>query len=263
MTDDWYTGSMHANVKPKPKAKLAPKPKAEPQPAVTILGTTEQADGDWQLLQLEKRLDQLTRMIQLRHRNRPERIVWAQQGHTSKVSRVDDQPTGPIPGDALVTNQTGVLLTVRTADCMPVFFESEKAVGIAHVGMAGAVEGLVPKTVRALKRYYSVKPEKLSVRFGPHICASCYRMSVNNDDYLAKHPEAAKYVTSRGHHRYFSMMDIISEQLAELGVTTMAADSRCTYHSAGLFSARRGHGDQRQLSFIMRASTSPPVDPNA
>lgn len=257
---------MHANAKVKAKARPKPKPKVktEPQPAVTILGTTEQADGDWQLLQLEQRVEQLTRMIQLRHRNRPARIVWADQPHGNKVIRVDDQPTGSVgKADALITNQTDALLTVRTADCMPVFFDAGKAIGIAHVGMASALEGLVPKTVRALKRNFSVKPEKLAVRLGPHICASCYRMSVANDEYLAKHPEAAKYVTSRGHHRYFSLMDMVSEQLAELGVTTIAADSRCTYHSAGLFSARRGHGEQRQLSFIMRASTAPPVDPNA
>lgn len=253
---------MHAKAKSR-KTKTAPKPKAQPEPAVTVLGTTEQADGDWQLLQLERRVDQLTKLIQLRHRQRPERIVWAEQGHSTKVTRVDEQPTGAVPGDALVTNQTGVLLTVRTADCVPIFFDSEKAVGIAHAGMSGAVEGIVTKTVRALKRNYSVKPENLSVRLGPHICASCYRMSVNNDEYLAKHPEASKFVTSRGHHRYFSLMDSISEQLAELGVTSIAADSRCTYHSAGLFSARRSHGEQRMLSYIMRASTAPPVDPNA
>lgn len=249
---------MHAKSTTKLKARKA-KAKLAPEPAVTILGTTEQPDGDWQLLQLERRLDQLTKLIQLRHRQRPERIIWAEQGHGTKVTRVDDQPTGAVPGDALVTNQTNVLLTVRTADCMPVFFDADKAVGLAHAGMAGAVEGIVLKTVRALKRHFGVKPEKLSVRLGPHICASCYRMSVGNDEYLAKHPEASTYVTSRGHHRYFSLIDIVSEQLTELGVTKIVADNRCTYHSPGLFSARRGHGDQRMLNYIMRAPTTPPV----
>lgn len=239
-------------------AKKAAKPNI---PTTPILGTTEQADGDWQAKQLAVRLDQLGRLIELRHRHRPRRIVWVDQVHGDKVVAVDssDGENGSLGrADALVTDRPDVLLTIRTADCVPVFLESDRAIGLAHAGLAGVVKGVLPRTIRRLKREYHVQPKHLSIRFGPHICRSCYRISENNERLLADYPDAEPFISPRGANRYFSMLDMLSAQAAELGVQKLSADNRCTYHSAGLFSARRSHGDQRMLSYIMLGSTTPP-----
>ncbi len=230
-------------------------------PTTPILGTTEQADGDWQQKQLEIKLDQLRRLIELRHRHRPQRIVWTKQVHGDKVAAVNsaDGEDGSLgSADALVTDQPDVLLAIRTADCVPVFFESDRAVGLAHAGLTGTLKGVLPRTVRRLKREYHIQPKNLAIRFGPHICRSCYRISENNERVLAEYPDAQPFVSPRGAHRYFSMLDMLSAQAAELGVQKLSADNRCTYHSAGLFSARRSHGDQRMLSYIMLGSMTPP-----
>lgn len=230
-------------------------------PTTLILGTTEQPDGDWQPKQLAVRLDQLRRLIELRHRHRPRRIVWVDQAHGNKVLAADtvDGSDGSLgQADALVTDQPDVLLAIKTADCVPVFIESDRAIGLAHAGLAGTLKGILPRTIRRLKREYHVQPKNLSIRFGPHICRSCYRISENNERVLAEYPDAQPFVSPRGAHRYFSMLDMLSDQAAELGVQKLSADNRCTYHSAGLFSARRSHGDQRMLSYIMLGSTTPP-----
>lgn len=248
---------------PKSKRPAAGKATA-PKPAIPttlILGTTEQSDGDWQPKQLAARLEQLRRLIELRHRHRPKRVVWVDQYHSDKVVAVDstDGEDGSVGrADALVTDQPDVLLAIKTADCVPVFIESDRAIGLAHAGLAGTLKGVLPRTVRKLKREYNVQPKHMSIRFGPHICRSCYRISENNERLLADYPGAQPFVSSRGSHRYFSMLDMLSDQAAALGVQKLSADNRCTYHSTGLFSARRSHGDQRMLSYIMLGSTTPP-----
>ncbi len=247
-------------------AKKVTKPKKTPAkperaPTALIFGTTEQSDGDWQPKQLAIKLDQLRRLVELRHRHRPKRIVWVDQVHGNKVLSVDsaDGEDGTLgPADALVTDQPDVLMVIKTADCVPIFIESDKAVGLAHAGLAGVVKDILSKTVRKMKREYRVQPKNMSIRFGPHICRSCYQVSENNERFLADYPAAQEFISPRGAHRYFSMLDMLSAQAAELGVQKMSADNRCTYHSAGLFSARRSHGDQRMLSYIMLGSTTPP-----
>jgi YfiH family protein len=256
-----YAGGM-AKKAAKPKSRAAKAPKPEPAaPNALILGTTEQPDGDWQPKQLAVRLDQLRRLVELRHRHRPRRIVWVDQAHGNKVLVADsaqgeDGTLGA--GDALITDQPDVLMAIKTADCVPIFIESDRAVGLAHAGLAGVMKGILPKTVRKLKREYNVQPKNMAIRFGPHICRSCYRISDNNERLLADYPAAQEFISPRGSHRYFSMLDMLSAQAAELGVQKLSADNRCTYHSAGLFSARRSHGDQRMLSYIMLGSTTPP-----
>ena len=51
--------------------------------------------------------------------------------------------------DALVTDQPGVMVTVRTADCVPVLLHDpvQRVVAAVHAGWRGALAGIVPKTV--------------------------------------------------------------------------------------------------------------------
>jgi purine-nucleoside/S-methyl-5'-thioadenosine phosphorylase / adenosine deaminase len=223
------------------------------QATTPVLGTTEQADGDWVAERLGNRLDHFKRMIQLRHRHRPKRVFWLEQVHGAEVIRIEDQPEGQAgQADALVTDRPDTLLTVATADCVPVTLQSPKAVGVAHAGLAGVLKGVFPATVKALKRF-GVKPKDLEVRLGPHICASCYQMLDRNLALLEEFPDSSKYLSERGSHRYFSMLDALTDQAAELGIGRIAADPRCTYHNAGLFSSRRNH-THRIRSYVMLAS---------
>ena len=52
-----------------------------------------------------------------------------------------------IEGDALYSNQTGEVLVVKTADCMPLFFwsEVEQLIGVIHSGWKGTELGISEK----------------------------------------------------------------------------------------------------------------------
>ena len=80
--------------------------------------------------------------------------------------------------DALVTNQPGVMVTVRTADCVPVLLHDpvQRVVAAVHAGWRGAVAGIVPKTVALLVSRFGATVERLRMAIGPSAGPCCYEV---------------------------------------------------------------------------------------
>jgi purine-nucleoside/S-methyl-5'-thioadenosine phosphorylase / adenosine deaminase len=81
-------------------------------------------------------------------------------------------------GDALLTREPGVLLSVRAADCMPVLIADprQRAVAAIHAGWRGALAGAVEKTVGEMVRIFGSRPADLLAAVGPSIRACCYQV---------------------------------------------------------------------------------------
>jgi YfiH family protein len=90
------------------------------------------------------------------------------------------QPPGhPLPvGDALVTDQPGVLLSVRTADCLPVLLldPRRRALAAIHAGWRSALGRIVEKTVGLMRAVFGSDPHQLLAALGPGIRACCYEV---------------------------------------------------------------------------------------
>ncbi len=80
--------------------------------------------------------------------------------------------------DALVTDQAGVMVTVRTADCVPVLLHDpvQRVVAAVHAGWRGAVAGIVPKTVALLVSRFGATVERLRMAIGPSAGPCCYEV---------------------------------------------------------------------------------------
>ena len=80
--------------------------------------------------------------------------------------------------DALVTDQPGVMVTVRTADCVPVLLHDpvQRVVAAVHAGWRGAVAGIVPKTVALLVSRFGATVERLRMAIGPSAGPCCYEV---------------------------------------------------------------------------------------
>ncbi|HEV2348833.1 MAG TPA: peptidoglycan editing factor PgeF [Terriglobia bacterium] len=87
------------------------------------------------------------------------------------------RPAAPA-GDALLTQEPGVLLSVRGADCMPVLLADprQRAVAAIHAGWRGALAGAVEKTVGEMVRIFGSRPNDLLAAVGPSIRACCYQV---------------------------------------------------------------------------------------
>ena len=91
-------------------------------------------------------------------------LVTLKQIHSTKAVLLKSPvKTGLLPeqeGDALVTNQPGTLVMVRTADCVPVLLVDDQVgvVAAIHAGWRGAVAGIVPETIAICVKEFQVHP---------------------------------------------------------------------------------------------------------
>ncbi len=101
-------------------------------------------------------------------------IVRVRQVHGDRVVRA---PHGASPwpeGDGLWTDETGVLLGVAAADCVPVLIAADKGpLGAAHAGWEGTTKGVTRALVRELVAA-GATPGRLVAAIGPSIGPCCY-----------------------------------------------------------------------------------------
>lgn len=97
----------------------------------------------------------------------------SQGGARSLAPRRENQP-----GDALLTAERGVLLTVRMADCLPVLIADTRlrVVAVIHAGWRGALARIVEKVVGELRRIFNSNPQDQVAALGPSIGRCCYEV---------------------------------------------------------------------------------------
>lgn len=81
-------------------------------------------------------------------------------------------------GDALVTAERGVLLTIRTADCLPVLLVDRRlrVITAIHAGWRGTLTRVVEKAVGEMRRLFDSHPGDLLAALGPGIGPCCYEV---------------------------------------------------------------------------------------
>jgi YfiH family protein len=92
------------------------------------------------------------------------------------ITRPDGKPV--LVGDGLITNTPGLLLAVKTADCMPVIIVDPKkrAVGVFHAGWRGTLKRIAEKGVGEMRRWFGSRPQDLRAALGPSIRSCCYNV---------------------------------------------------------------------------------------
>jgi polyphenol oxidase len=105
-------------------------------------------------------------------------LVQMKQVHSSLVHRVSAASREPFTGDGLITNAAGLLLAVKTADCVPVLVADVKrrAVGAFHAGWRGTVARVVEKGIGEMRRQFGSLQRDLHAVIGPSIRRCCYRV---------------------------------------------------------------------------------------
>jgi purine-nucleoside/S-methyl-5'-thioadenosine phosphorylase / adenosine deaminase len=110
-------------------------------------------------------------------------LVSLRQIHSDLIHRVDGvrgdrMPEQPLPGDGIVTNTAGLLVTVQTADCLPIILADRKrhAVGVFHAGWRGTVKRIVEKGVGEMRKHFKSDPADLVAAIGPGVQGCCYEV---------------------------------------------------------------------------------------
>ena len=89
--------------------------------------------------------------------------------------------------DVLVSDDPGVAVAVRAADCVPLLLADSRtgAVAAVHAGWRGTAAGAATAAVHALAREFGSNPDDLIAAIGPSIGACCYEVGADLVDAFA------------------------------------------------------------------------------
>jgi len=104
--------------------------------------------------------------------------VSMRQIHSDIIHHISDIPISPLVGDGVITNTPGLLLSIQTADCLPILLADPKkrAVGAFHAGWRGTLARVVEKGIGEMRRHFGSNPRDLRAAIGPGIHKCCYQV---------------------------------------------------------------------------------------
>jgi polyphenol oxidase len=180
--------------------------------------------------------------------------TWLRQVHGARVVEV----TAPgehagAEADAAVTDVSGVVLCILTADCAPIAFTSREGVrGVAHAGWKGLADGVVRATVEAMRAKGATDIE---AALGPCIHPSCYEFSPADLDVVAARlGDHVRAVTSDGRPA-LDLPGAVRHELAAAGVTLVEDAGTCTAcdvdgDGAPRWFSHRARGDEERQALV-------------
>jgi len=170
------------------------------------------------------------------------KIATLKQIHSSKINLI--KKGSNYKGDGLFTSISNLVLTVKTADCLPVFLYSKElnVCGIIHMGWRGAVSGIlenIPFDLNSFRVIAGVGLRKCCYRVGKEFLEfSIYPFILNINGVL-----------------YFDVIEftksiLISKGLKKENFLDLGICSFCSKEK--FFSYRRDKTIFRTISFIVR-----------
>lgn len=171
-------------------------------------------------------------------------LATARQVHSADVLEARAGCAGE--GDALVSAERHLALTVVTADCVPLLMASPQRLAAVHAGWRGLEAGVIAAAVQR----FEDAPRVAWV--GPAIGPCCYEVGSDVAERIVavSHPSV---VVRGGERPHLSLLDAAIHQLHGLGVEVLHRASECTRCGSGLWSYRRdGAAAGRNVAAIWR-----------
>lgn len=159
--------------------------------------------------------------------------------------------------DGLITAESGIVLSVIAADCVPVYLFDEKAgvIGLLHCGWKSASGALINNAVECMRSLGAVT-YGINIIIGPHICADCYEVGAEvyneYDNAFNENELSGIFENISGKFRLDLTQAICFKAMKE-GIPEMniSAVNECTCHDTAYYSYRRGDRGKQNLAYIM------------
>ena len=167
-------------------------------------------------------------------------LATLHQIHSSTVVDAEARSGCLGEGDALVTNTPGILVAVKTADCIPILLVDARtrAVAAVHAGWRGTVKNIAAQAIAEMEKKLGSRVQDLHAAIGPGIGKCCYEVG----------PEVAaqfrQYDSSLGNVAYATHLDLAMSnrrQIEVCGVTPerIYVGDLCTKCNGDFYSYRR------------------------
>ncbi|MFT7824723.1 MAG: peptidoglycan editing factor PgeF [Sulfurimonas sp.] len=151
-------------------------------------------------------------------------FIVAQQTHSDNIRVIDKQESRGWHAiddavencDAMITAQKGVVLTILTADCVPVLlFDTKKAVVAAvHAGWRGTRANITGKTVEKMIGTFGSDPQDIVAFIAPSIGRCCYEVGED----VSRHFSDPESYEKTGEKSMLDLPLINRKQLLEAGI---------------------------------------------
>ena len=134
--------------------------------------------------------------------------------------------------DAIITDQPGITLFMRFADCAPILLYDprKKAIGIVHAGWLGTVRRTVNACIKAMKEKVGSKPSDILAGIGPTIGPDHYEVRANVIEAVKQTfgDDASALLIERENRVYFDLWAANQQLLVREGVKYIECSGICT-----------------------------------
>jgi hypothetical protein len=148
---------------------------------------------------------------------------WQVHGRDVRVVRdLQDPDSESERCDALATNLKGVLLGVKTADCVPVLLADPRAGACAavHAGWRGTLAEIVKHALARMREEFGTETRDVRAALGPAALGCCYEVGAEVvEPFRAKFADADSLFTPmRDGHALVNLHEANRRQLIQSGV---------------------------------------------
>lgn len=195
----------------------------------------------------------------------PSAPLYLNQVHgTDTVCAEEHQNSGnsdkniPVPAADACWSRADTVISIMTADCLPVLFTSEcgQVIAGAHAGWRGLAKGVIEKTIDSLP----VKSSELLAWLGPAIGPAKFEVGaevrecfVSQNDASEQHFKAVDAEDNSGQKKYLAnLYGLANDRLIDAGVCSVSGGEHCTYSDVGrFFSHRRDKGKTGRMAALI------------
>jgi purine-nucleoside/S-methyl-5'-thioadenosine phosphorylase / adenosine deaminase len=184
---------------------------------------------------------------------------WQVHGNDVRVVKdASDARSDEERCDALTTIAPGILLAVKTADCVPVLLGDRQtgAVAAVHAGWRGTLSGIVGETLERMAAEFGTKAGDVAAAIGPAATSCCYEVGHEVIDAFRDRFGAVDHLfrETRDGHAMVDLHQANREQLIAAGVNEAEIYSSgiCTMCRTDIFfSYRKEKGPMGRTGRLM------------
>jgi polyphenol oxidase len=193
-----------------------------------------------------------------------EQFFVVNQVHGEKIL-VIDRPLAdfivpePPQFDAIITDQPGVAIGIKTADCVPIFFvdKVKRIIAVAHAGWRGTALAIAATVVHTLIKEFGCRTDDLIAAVGPAIGPCCYQVDELVFDAMKMQKDRESFLSPCREQGKWMLNLPLANRLQMIGKgipdRNICIANYCTSCNRDMFYSHRGGGGNtgRQLNFIM------------
>lgn len=183
----------------------------------------------------------------------PSKPVYLSQVHGTDVLDASESSKNSSPdADACWTGETNNVITIMTADCLPVLIASHcgSYIAGAHAGWRGLASGVLEATISKLP----IASSELRAWLGPAIGPEHFEVGAEvREHFIAMSPASSIHFRQVSADKYLAdLYGLATDRLNTAGVRSVSGGSYCTYADKQLFfSHRRDKGKTGRMAALI------------